>query len=510
MERDVQQRAGAAPASKKPLDPEQQGASRDGQLRRSLQGLSYDEQVARLSPASGASSRPVVGGEGPVGEALPEEETPGMDASGVPVLDPEEAIGGSDVPASGGGAQESIASVMGPGTGTSMTSAADTLPKKAPEGGGAAPASSSTLGSGARPMLRMGSSGDSVIELQSLLNHTDEVGQSLHVDGQFGGLTLRAVQQFQAGNPPLVVDGIVGPLTWAALDGSKGEPQAPEPVARKLYERGTDAYAKGDFAHAYDLFTSADEHTHVPAITFDRAQSLRRLGARSDEAIALYEQYIGEGGARSVEAQGYVTEMKGPAKTGDEAADMHNARALWDKGRSLYEAGDYSHAYEEFTKADQVEHRSAITFDRAQSLYKMGGRREEAIALYDQYIAEGGAREHDARLTAAELRGPEKTGVEEVDNGAAKSLYQKGNALYQAGDYAHAYDEFTKSDNVSHRVASTFNRAQSLRMLGARREEAIALYEAYLAEGGGTREGEARFYLEELRTQGASAPSKAI
>jgi tetratricopeptide (TPR) repeat protein len=464
MERDPLLRAQEAAPSRKPAEADQ-GASRGNAMRKSLLGLSYDEQRARLSPSSAES-----------------------------------------------GAQESIVSVISPGAGPNMTNAADTLPStKAPPAGGAAPAGTGTLGSGARPMLRTGSSGDSVIELQSLLNHTDEVNQSLHVDGQFGPLTLNAVRQFQAAHPPLVVDGVVGPLTWGALDGTPGEAQAPEPVAKKLYERGTDAYEKGDFAHAYDLFTSADEHVHLPALTFDRAQSLRRLGARSEEAIALYEQYVAEGGARSAEAAGYIVELKGPGKSGDEAADAHGARALWDKGRTLYEAGDYSHAYEEFTKADQVEHRAALTFDRAQALKKMGGRREEAIALYDQYIAEGtGSRLHDAINSVAEMRGPSKTGVEEVDAAAAKDLHRRGSALYDAGDYAHAFDEFTKSDNVAHRVASTFNRAQALRMLGGRRDEAIALYEAYLAEGGGTREGEARFYRDELRTQGASAPPKAV
>jgi peptidoglycan hydrolase-like protein with peptidoglycan-binding domain len=37
------------------------------------------------------------------------------------------------------------------------------------------------------------------------------------VDGVFGAATHQAVIEFQQGNPPLVVDGIVGPHTWAAL-----------------------------------------------------------------------------------------------------------------------------------------------------------------------------------------------------------------------------------------------------------------------------------------------------
>jgi hypothetical protein len=49
-----------------------------------------------------------------------------------------------------------------------------------------------------------------------------------------------------------------------------------------------------------------------------------------------------------------------------------------------------------------------------------------------------------------------------------------------------------------------FSRAQSLRYLGGRREEAIALYEQYLGMEGGTRKADARMWAEELRYSGAA------
>lgn len=63
--------------------------------------------------------------------------------------------------------------------------------------------------SSARPVLRRGSSGAEVRELQTLLG-------GLSVDGQFGPVTEAAVQNFQRTNR-LVDDGIVGPITWGAL-----------------------------------------------------------------------------------------------------------------------------------------------------------------------------------------------------------------------------------------------------------------------------------------------------
>ena len=68
-------------------------------------------------------------------------------------------------------------------------------------------------------LLRQGSSGTAVRQLQTLINSartTYSAVPSVTVDGIFGSLTAAAVRTFQlyAG---LTVDGVVGPLTWAAL-----------------------------------------------------------------------------------------------------------------------------------------------------------------------------------------------------------------------------------------------------------------------------------------------------
>lgn len=63
------------------------------------------------------------------------------------------------------------------------------------------------------PVLKYGSKGHYVVELQERLN---ESGYNLKVDGQFGPKTLEAVAAYQAEHE-LVVDGKVGPKTWAEL-----------------------------------------------------------------------------------------------------------------------------------------------------------------------------------------------------------------------------------------------------------------------------------------------------
>lgn len=66
-----------------------------------------------------------------------------------------------------------------------------------------------------------------VKEIQSLLRSN---GYNITVDGKYGPKTTAAVKSFQkAQKPPLKADGIVGPLTWAAL---KGPVAPPVPVTK--------------------------------------------------------------------------------------------------------------------------------------------------------------------------------------------------------------------------------------------------------------------------------------
>ena len=74
------------------------------------------------------------------------------------------------------------------------------------------------------PVVKSGSSEHPIKTLQYLLRAR---GQSVVVDDAFGPNTKTAVQAFQA-SCGLVADGIVGPLTWAALvvqvkKGSQGD-----------------------------------------------------------------------------------------------------------------------------------------------------------------------------------------------------------------------------------------------------------------------------------------------
>lgn len=74
-----------------------------------------------------------------------------------------------------------------------------------------------------RPLLRAGSRGQAVTDLQNKLKVAGLY--TMKVDGIFGSGTERAVRQFQQKNG-LQVDGIAGPQTWAALNGVQADKPA--------------------------------------------------------------------------------------------------------------------------------------------------------------------------------------------------------------------------------------------------------------------------------------------
>lgn len=125
-----------------------------------------------------------------------------------------------------------------------------------------------------RETLKHGDRGGAVRELQTMLN---TVGANINVDGEFGDITFDTVLDFQA-YKGLVEDGVVGPVTWTALDNairvhqamrtrdgidpcSRAEAlQRMEELARipeAEYRLGTGDYHKDGYAKQYDCAGAA-------------------------------------------------------------------------------------------------------------------------------------------------------------------------------------------------------------------------------------------------------------
>ena len=80
-----------------------------------------------------------------------------------------------------------------------------------------------------RPTIRRGSKGAEVGECQTMLVKLGYDIGPCGIDGDFGRATEKAVREFQ-GDHQLVVDGVVGPMTWDALDKAVAQLNPAEPI----------------------------------------------------------------------------------------------------------------------------------------------------------------------------------------------------------------------------------------------------------------------------------------
>jgi hypothetical protein len=90
-------------------------------------------------------------------------------------------------------------------------------------------------------VLKQGSRGDEVRELQTLLN---AAGHNLVIDGIFGPKTALAVREYQQANG-LTVDGIVGTQTWGSLNGTAPAAEG-DPATTVKTTGAKDSYTGGD------------------------------------------------------------------------------------------------------------------------------------------------------------------------------------------------------------------------------------------------------------------------
>jgi peptidoglycan hydrolase-like protein with peptidoglycan-binding domain len=115
------------------------------------------------------------------------------------------------------------------------------------------------------PTLALGATGPDVRRLQRLfveMKLLDYQG----IDGNFGPMTDQVVRDFQ-GSASLVVDGIVGPMTWGALPadpdtpllahGSSGAPVAALQEALTAYSNEDPATDPGDIDGSFGPMTEA-------------------------------------------------------------------------------------------------------------------------------------------------------------------------------------------------------------------------------------------------------------
>lgn len=118
--------------------------------------------------------------------------------------------------------------------------------------------------------VRKGSSGEAVKQLQETLN---KLGYKLEADGKFGTLTLGAVVTFQMAHE-LDPDGVVGEMTWNALEEALKEAAMPLMGAEEAQTA-----ANPDQHSASGLLEDDDEPDELARLHEENERLRQQLGA---------------------------------------------------------------------------------------------------------------------------------------------------------------------------------------------------------------------------------------
>jgi len=154
-----------------------------------------------------------------------------------------------------------------------------------------------------RPTIRRGARGTHVEHLQRLLC---AAGHTISIDGDFGPATERAVERFQVCRG-LYADGIVGAMTWAALQGATldaATTDPPEPSERLALVRVPVADPPGGYSRVRL-----------------RADATAAAGLVMADLLALGAHPTSSGGTRSLKAK---------VSANRSATSLHYLAIAWD------------------------------------------------------------------------------------------------------------------------------------------------------------------------------------
>lgn len=233
------------------------------------------------------------------------------------------------------------------------------------------------LGGTIHPTIRRNSTGPAVEELQQKLNTVppDQVPTLLEVDGKFGGQTRQAVREFQRSRtPPLGDDGVVGPLTWTALDAVSG----PVDVGREQFDweqRAEGTITGGPAAFTWRLlpdrlqvtvnirFTGSPNHPRVPQWRSDitRVWNSFRFANADDPSHSLDLEFVPGTSTPADASVNVVVTPPGATPGRSDSANWHTGDT--DPGLAPHEFGHLIGLRDEYNQAP--EQYAAVTGEQA-------------------------------------------------------------------------------------------------------------------------------------------------
>lgn len=194
----------------------------------------------------------------------------------------------------------------------------------------------------ASPLLRMGSRGDEVKQVQQQLSNRSLV-KSSHVTGYYGPITYEAVKKFQSQNG-LMVDGIVGPATRQKLNLSSSTSRSSSSVVSSgLFKLGTSHPEVSDIQrrlkelghYKYSRITQ-----YYGPITQEAVKSFQRANGLAVDGIAgpATLRKLGNPSQVSSSSSNAVATTAGLLRLGSRGKEVSNVQ------RRLKDLGYYKHS----------------------------------------------------------------------------------------------------------------------------------------------------------------------
>jgi peptidoglycan hydrolase-like protein with peptidoglycan-binding domain len=333
-----------------------------------------------------------------------------------------------------------------------------------------------------RPMLRKGSKGDDVRLCQRKLSLH---GEDLVEDGDFGPRTDSAVRSFQA-SENLDADGIVGPLTWAALDAGTESTLKPDQgdhqVTGTTTGQGEELLDEVDATIDRLTADTTEFQSYVSAGVLDpqiasTLAHLRDLGGDAQYAYAQAKDSLTDGSMIGMQFQRnrdtMLNRKLGP--NDPDTAYFRNATATanglvfytnLDQSRSLILVGDSypmnarSFAIDlahELNHARNVNNKQLIEADSSEDTASTGLTAPQMTETRQKFVQEMVAR-HAEWWTAWTLRMDRLQGsTADVPRPTADQLYSACNGLAMSFAGSPIYDPFGYWTTLSTRPDNSFN-----------------------------------------------------
>jgi tetratricopeptide (TPR) repeat protein len=283
--------------------------------------------------------------------------------------------------------------------------------------------------------------------------------------------------------------------------------------SRRLFEKGQQAFAAGRCEEALDAFQDAYELNPMPALKYDQASCLEKLG----RLYAAADSYLAYASANpkahdALDALARVDKLRAQADAGPITASGAAGGQEWiTRGNRLLMAGRSDEAAAAFQEGFRTYPDRAFILNKASALLD-GGRYAEADLAYQTYLSDPDApRAGDARAAQERARA-HLGGREATITGVAESgrLFEKATELYKAGRYGEAVEAFDRAYALNPVAQIRYNQAACLDMLG-KRELAAQRYEAYLKEAPGASDaGQVQTRITKLRGDALTAAREAF